>query len=216
MRKFMTVVEERAMVADANIEAARRAMVDSQLRVSGINDLTILAAFLAVPREDFVPAARRPVAYADRAVTLEDGAVLAPALTYGQMLTAAEPVADDSVLVIGAPGGYLAALAEKLAGNVTLVPVSGDWAAAGAHSLVLIDGAIEDVPRSALTPGEGPWPCTRLVLWLLGLCMGAGSMAGAMIGTRLATRYGARIIRPLLVTASLALTGRLVWGWFAS
>jgi uncharacterized membrane protein YfcA len=46
--------------------------------------------------------------------------------------------------------------------------------------------------------------------------MGAGSMAGAMIGTRLATRYGARIIRPLLVTASLALTGRLVWGWFAS
>jgi len=146
MRKFMTVVEERAMVADANIEAARRAMVDSQLRVSGINDLTILAAFLAVPREDFVPAARRPVAYADRAVTLEDGAVLAPALTYGQMLTAAEPVADDSVLVIGAPGGYLAALAEKLAGKVTLVSVSGDWAAAGAHSLVLIDGAIEDVP----------------------------------------------------------------------
>ena len=31
----MTVVEERAMVADANVEAARRAMVDSQLRVGG-------------------------------------------------------------------------------------------------------------------------------------------------------------------------------------
>ena len=53
------------------------------------------------------------------------------------------------------------------------------------------------------------------VLWLLGLSMGAGAMAGAMLGTRLATRYGARLIRPLLVTASLALTGRLVWGWFA-
>jgi len=53
------------------------------------------------------------------------------------------------------------------------------------------------------------------VLWLLGLCMGAGSMVGAMIGTRLATRHGAALIRPLLVTASLALTGRLVWGWFA-
>ncbi|MEI6643886.1 MAG: TSUP family transporter [Novosphingobium sp.] len=52
------------------------------------------------------------------------------------------------------------------------------------------------------------------VLLLLGLLMGAGSMLGALIGTRLATRYGARIIRPLLVTASLALTGRLVWGWF--
>jgi hypothetical protein len=53
------------------------------------------------------------------------------------------------------------------------------------------------------------------VLWLLGLCMGRGSMTGALIGTRLATRYGARLIRPLLVTASLALTGRLVWGWIA-
>ena len=58
----MTVVEERANVADAGSEAARRAMIDSQLRVSGINDPAILAAFLAVPREDFVPEARRPVA----------------------------------------------------------------------------------------------------------------------------------------------------------
>jgi uncharacterized membrane protein YfcA len=54
------------------------------------------------------------------------------------------------------------------------------------------------------------------VIWLLGICMGAGSMVGAMIGTRLATRYGARLIRPLLVTASLALTGKLVWSWFAN
>jgi len=153
----MTEVEERAAPAEANAEAARRAMVDSQLRVSGINDAAILAAFLAVPREDFVPAARRPVAYADRAVTLEDGAVLAPALTYGQMLTAAEPAADDSVLVIGAPGGYLTALAQQLAANVTLVPVSGDWANAGTHSLVLIDGAIEEVPAAlaAVVTAEG-------------------------------------------------------------
>ena len=66
-------------------------MIDSQLRVSGVNDPAILAAFAAIPREDFVPAERRAVAYADRAVPLGDGAVLAPALTHGQMLTAAEP-----------------------------------------------------------------------------------------------------------------------------
>lgn len=142
----MTVVEERASTAEASAETARRAMVDSQLRVSGINDAEILAAFLAVPREDFVPEARRAVAYADRAVALDGGTVLAPALTYGQMLTAAQPVQDDSVLVIGAPGGYLAALAEKLCAHVTLCAVTDDWAASGAHSLVLIDGAIEQVP----------------------------------------------------------------------
>lgn len=142
----MTVVEERAGVAEA--ESARRAMIDSQLRVSGINDPAILAAFLAVPREDFLPEARRAVAYADRAVALGDGAVLSPALTYGQMLIAAEPVTDDSVLVIGNPGGYLAALAEKLAGKVTLVGADGDWAKAGEHSLVLVDGAIEQAPAA--------------------------------------------------------------------
>jgi protein-L-isoaspartate(D-aspartate) O-methyltransferase len=146
MRDFMTVVEERAGVAET--EAARRAMIDSQLRVSGVNDAAILAAFLAVPREDFVPEARRPVAYADRAVAMGEGAVLSPALTYGQMLTAAEPTSADSVLVIGNPGGYLAALAGMLASKVTLVAASGDWAKAGEHSLVLVDGAIEEVPAA--------------------------------------------------------------------
>lgn len=144
----MTVVEERAQVAETGTETARRAMIDSQLRVSGVNDAAILAAFLAVPREDFVPEARRGVAYADRAVALGDGAVLSPALTYGQMLTAAEPAAEDSVLVIGNPGGYLAALAGKLAAKVTLVAAAGDWAKAGEHSLVLVDGAIEEVPAA--------------------------------------------------------------------
>jgi protein-L-isoaspartate(D-aspartate) O-methyltransferase len=144
----MTVVEERANIADAGGEAARRAMIDSQLRVSGINDPAILAAFLAVPREDFVPEARRAVAYADRAVALGGGEVLSPALTYGQMLTAAEPAAGDSVLVIGNPGGYLAALAGKLAAKVTLVAATGEWAKAGAHALVLVDGAIGDMPAA--------------------------------------------------------------------
>lgn len=54
------------------------------------------------------------------------------------------------------------------------------------------------------------------VLWLLGLCMGAGAMAGAVIGSHFATRFGARLIRPLLIVVSLALTGRLVWQWFAA
>lgn len=144
----MTVVEERAQVSDIGSEAARRAMIDSQLRVSGINDPAILAAFLAVPREDFVPEARRPVAYADRAVALGDGAVLSPALTYGQMLTAAQPTGEDTVLVIGAPGGYLAALTEKLAAKVTHIAATGDWAKAGEHSLVLVDGAIEEMPAA--------------------------------------------------------------------
>lgn len=54
------------------------------------------------------------------------------------------------------------------------------------------------------------------VLWGLGLCMGAGAMVGAWLGSRTATRFGARVIRPLLVTVSLGLTGRLIWAWFTT
>lgn len=144
----MTLVDERAAEGQAagEMSKARRAMVDSQLRVSGVNDPEILAAFAAVKREDFVPADRRVVAYADRAVPLGDGTVLAPALTHGQMLTAAEVTKADSVLVIGAPGTYLAALVANLAGRVTVAAPDGEWANGAPFSLVLIDGAIEQVP----------------------------------------------------------------------
>ena len=53
------------------------------------------------------------------------------------------------------------------------------------------------------------------VAWLLGLCMGAGSIAGGWLGSHSALRFGARLIRPLLVLISLGLTGRLLWGYFA-
>ena len=50
--------------------------------------------------------------------------------------------------------------------------------------------------------------------WLLGLCMAAGAMAGGWLGSHSALRFGAKLIRPLLVTISLALTARLLWGYF--
>lgn len=52
------------------------------------------------------------------------------------------------------------------------------------------------------------------IVWTLGLTMALGAMAGAWAGSHLATRHGARMIRPLLVTVSLCLTAKLVWGWF--
>lgn len=54
------------------------------------------------------------------------------------------------------------------------------------------------------------------VLWLLALCMAMGAITGGWLGAHSATRFGARLIRPLLVTASLALTAKLVWGWFTA
>ncbi len=53
------------------------------------------------------------------------------------------------------------------------------------------------------------------LLWLLGLCMAAGAMLGGWLGSRTALKFGAKLIRPLLVAISLALTARLLWGYFA-
>ena len=51
------------------------------------------------------------------------------------------------------------------------------------------------------------------MMWLLGLCMAMGSMSGAWVGSHTATRYGAKVIRPLLIAASLLLTAKLMWQW---
>ena len=54
------------------------------------------------------------------------------------------------------------------------------------------------------------------VIWLLGLCMAGGAMLGGWLGSHTAMKFGARLIRPLLVAGSLAMTARLLWGYFAA
>lgn len=53
------------------------------------------------------------------------------------------------------------------------------------------------------------------MLWLLGLCMAVGAMIGGWLGSHSALKFGARLIRPLLVAISLALTAKLLWGYFS-
>ena len=144
----MTITAERPGTVD--FAAARRAMIDSQLRPSGVNDPAVLEAFASVAREDFVPAAARGHAYIDRAIPLGDGQALAAPLFHGRMLTEAAPVADDRVLVVTGGSGYLAALSELLAGSVTVITAADAAAgkAKGRFSLVLVDGAIEQLPDS--------------------------------------------------------------------
>ena len=67
-------------------EAARRAMIDSQLRTSGVNEEYILARMMAVPREDFVPEDKSSLAYVDRSISLDSRSFLASPLFYGKLL----------------------------------------------------------------------------------------------------------------------------------
>ena len=138
---------ERAASQDFTI--ARRAMIDSQLRVSGVTEEFVLTAMNRAPREDFVPAAARGHAYIDRAIPLGNGRALPAPLFHGRLLAEAAPASDDSVLLVSCGSGYLAALVQPLVGSLEIVDAA-DAAAMkkkkGGYTLLLIDGAIEDLP----------------------------------------------------------------------
>ena len=144
----MTKVETRPEMS--NSERARRAMIDSQLRTSGVNAPWVLDRMRAVPREDFLPATAQGFAYNDRAIPLGEGRFLAAPLVHGMMLQEAAPRVDEDAIVVDAGSGYLAELLRPLVGSLTVIsPEEAIASARGrkAH-LILVDGAVEHVPDS--------------------------------------------------------------------
>ncbi len=149
----------------------RHVMVASQLRTTAVNDPRVVAAMARVPRERFVPAEARALAYRDTAIPLGGGRWVNLPMATGKLLTEAYLRAEHRVLLIGAARGYTAAVlaelvlevtaveqdpglaalaAEALAGvaNVRVVhgPVA-DGAPDGApYDVVVIDGAVARVP----------------------------------------------------------------------
>lgn len=146
-------------------QIARRAMIDSQLRTSGVNEEYVLARMLAVPREDFLPAEKGAQAYIDRAVALGTQGFIASPLFYGKLLVEAAPDPEDRVLVVSGGTGYLAALVGPLVAELTEVTADEALAVSGTYTLILIDGAIEQLPDSlASALAEGGRIATGLVL----------------------------------------------------
>lgn len=129
--------------------AARAAMINSQLRTSGVNAEWVLERMRAVPREAHVPPHARAAAYTDRAIRLDDTHSLAAPVFYGTMLQEARPLPDDSVLIVSPAPGYLAELVRPLVASVEVLPPA--QAATpddrpGKATLLLIDGAAEQIP----------------------------------------------------------------------
>jgi protein-L-isoaspartate(D-aspartate) O-methyltransferase len=89
--------------------AARRQMVDQQIRTWEVLDPRVLEALSAVPREAFVPAEYRELAFADAPIPIGFGqSMLSPKLQ-GRILQALSVNAADSVLEVGSGTGYLSA-----------------------------------------------------------------------------------------------------------
>jgi protein-L-isoaspartate(D-aspartate) O-methyltransferase len=146
--------------------AARRAMVENQLRPQGVVDRGVVEAMGSVPRERFLPDHSRPLAYSDRSVALGGGRFLVGPALLGQLLTQMAPAAGQSALVVGAGSGYSAAVLAEIGLEVTALEcapelaararelginiVEGDleagWPAAAPFDLILMDGAVEFIP----------------------------------------------------------------------
>jgi len=145
----VTIVEDRP--AAGGHAVARKAMLDSQLRTSGINAGYVLERMGAVPREDFVPASARGVAYVDRAIALGSGRYLAAPLVQATMLQEARPTRTDKALLVDGGSGYMAELLRPLVGSLEVVSPTEAVASTrkrGEFTLLMIDGAVEQLPDS--------------------------------------------------------------------
>ena len=152
-----------ALVEPALASPARRMMVESQLRPSGVTQAWVLAAMSQTPREDHLPAAARDFAYMDRAIPLANGRAMPAPLVQARLLGEAAPLAADRALLVSCGAGYLAALLAPQVGTLDVIdpgaPPPGDN-----YTLLVIEGAVAEVPDAlAARLAEGARITTGLI-----------------------------------------------------
>ncbi|ALE03660.1 protein-L-isoaspartate O-methyltransferase family protein [Bartonella ancashensis] len=108
----------------ANFTELRRKMVDNQIRTVDVTDLSVLEAFLSVPREDFVLEDSKGLSYFDLDVVVSpkqsgvsERCLMKPA-ALAKLLQLSAVKSSDVVLNIGANVGYCAALLSRIAKSV--------------------------------------------------------------------------------------------------
>lgn len=129
--------------------AMRQSMVASQLRTTSVSDPRVVAAMAEVPRERFVPAQAAALAYRDTAIDLGQGRALNTPLATARLLVQARLLASDRVLLIGAAGGYTAAVLASLVAEVVAVESQPALVAhardalSGTPNVTIVEGALE-------------------------------------------------------------------------
>jgi protein-L-isoaspartate(D-aspartate) O-methyltransferase len=135
--------------------AARRQMVEQQIRTWEVLDPRVLDAILQVPREAFVPPEYREMAFADAPIPIGFGqSMLAPKLQ-GRILQALAPAPTDDVLEVGAGTGYLTACLGLLAHSTRAFEIRAELAAIAQANLRTAPAAKARVEiRDAFGGGE--------------------------------------------------------------
>lgn len=134
----------------SSFAAQRLNMVEAQLRINDVSDPRILAAMGDVPRERFVPASKRALAYADVPVEVSPGRYLLDPRTFAKMLELAAIREGERVLDVGCASGYSSAVLARLTDSVValeedagLVRMASDLlSSAGTGRAVVTQGSL--------------------------------------------------------------------------
>jgi protein-L-isoaspartate(D-aspartate) O-methyltransferase len=132
--------------------AARKVMVDSQIRVNDVTDRALQAALLAVPRERFLPQDRAWSAYAEIEPEIAGGRRLMLARDLSKLLMALDAREGETALAIAGP--YAAAvLAQR---GLTVTAQEADAAVFEVAGAVLAESGVQTVVAPLTAPsGEG-------------------------------------------------------------
>jgi len=133
-----------------NAAAARRRMVERQLRERGIEDERVLAAMAEVPREEFVPEDLRDRAYADSALPIGEEQTISQPWIVAAICAALELRGPELVLEVGTGSGYSAAVLSRLASHVVSIERHEALSAAAGRAL-----ASQGIRNVELVVGDG-------------------------------------------------------------
>ena len=122
-------------MAESPTERERRSMVARQLAARGISDPRVLEAMARVPREIFVPATSRHLAYADSALPIDCGQTISQPYIVALMTEALELSGDEKVLEIGTGCGYQTAVLAELTPHVYTIERHADLSRAARRRL---------------------------------------------------------------------------------
>jgi protein-L-isoaspartate(D-aspartate) O-methyltransferase len=137
-------------VTATNFDAARHNMVVSQIRTWDVTDDRVLELVGRAPRQDFVPAEFRNLAFADMQIPLGAGEVMMAPLVEARFLQLLAIKPTDTVLEIGTGSGYVTWLLSQLGKQVTSVEIRGEFTQRASEKL-----AAHGAGHVALEIGDG-------------------------------------------------------------
>ncbi len=118
-----------------NLEAARKQMIERQVRTWEVLDSRVLQTLHDVERERFVPERYRDLAFADTCIPLAHGQVMMEPKAEGRLLQALNLAGSEHVLEIGTGSGFLTACLAHLARQVDSLEIHADLSAAAGTRL---------------------------------------------------------------------------------